>query len=122
MKQLDDLPPNSVLLLEGGVIQLDWSDPFHPPRLPQSMIRTGMGIFSPLFYENLGLLGIQRASEVLPFLARSGRGYLVAHSDSVPHLIRFAREAYGIEIDAVLVEGMESGANVYRITSNVSQH
>ena len=116
MERFDALPPGAVLLLEGGVIQLDWSDPFHPPAPRRSMIRTGMGIYSPLFYEGLGSLGLRRASEVLPFLAGSGRGYLVAHAGSVPHLILFAREAYGLDVSADLVEGLDSGANVYRIT------
>jgi hypothetical protein len=117
MEHIERLPPGSVLLLEGGVIQLDWSDPFHPPEPRQSLIRTGMGIYSPLFYENLGPLGISKASDVLPFLATSGRGYLVAHGDSVPHLVRFAREAYGMDVDTAIADSLESGANIYRITS-----
>jgi hypothetical protein len=122
IERIERLPPGSVLLLEGGAIRLDWSDPFHPPEPRQSLIRTGMGIYSPLFYENLNAMGLRRASEVLPFLAASGRGYLVAHDDSVPHLVQFAREAYGIGIAAVPVDTLESGARIYRITPNASPH
>jgi hypothetical protein len=122
IERIESLPPGSVLLLEGGALRLDWSDPFHPPEPRQSLIRTGMGIYSPLFYENLNTIGLRRASEVLPFLAGSGRGYLVAHDDSVPHLVQFAREAYGIGIAAVPVDTLESGARIYRITPDASPH
>jgi hypothetical protein len=111
----DALPPGSVLLLEGAVLRLDWSDPFHPPQSGQAMIRTGMGIYSPIFYENLGSLGLHSAGEVIPFLASSGRGYVVAHPEAIPHLVEFAREAYSRDIGAKLVAKLESGANIYRI-------
>lgn len=113
--RLAALPSNSVLLVGGSVISLNYSDPLRPLSLPQAQIRTGMSIFSPAFYSGLHQLGIGDASGIIPFLVSSGRGYLVAWEMAAPHIVRFARETYGLDVTLVLVDTLETGPKIYRI-------
>jgi hypothetical protein len=116
LDQLNALPSNSIVLFEGGTLKMDWSDPMRPWSLRPHQIRTGMSIFSPVFYRSLQPLGIHKASELIPFLAKSGRGYVVVNIDTMPHLIKFAREAFGLSIKAVSRGELDSGAQVFMLS------
>jgi hypothetical protein len=122
LERLDALPADSVILFEGGTLQMDWADPFRPWGLKPHPVRTGMSVFSPVFYAALHQVGLGRASELIPFLARSGRGYVVARADAMPHLARFAREAYGLDLEASPLGTLESGAQLFRLSQGTGRH
>jgi hypothetical protein len=122
LERLDALPADSVILFEGGTLQMDWADPIRPWALKPHQVRTGMSIFSPVFYAALHQVGLKRASELIPFLASSGRGYVVANAGAMPHLARFAREAYGLELEASPLGTLESGAQIFRLSLGTGRH
>jgi hypothetical protein len=122
LERLDALPADSVILFGGGTLQMDWADPIRPWGLKPHQVRTGMSIFSPVFYAALHQVGLKRASELIPFLASSGRGYVVASAGAMPHLARFAREAYGLELEASPLGTLESGAQIFRLSLGTGRH
>lgn len=116
LEQLNRLPADSVILFEGGVFEMDWSDPLRLWSLTPRQIRTGMSIFSPVFYESLRGIGIKSARQLFPFLAESGRGYVVIRRDTLPHLVEFVRATYGFNLLAVDMGGLQSGALIYKVS------
>jgi hypothetical protein len=122
LERLGALPADSVILFEGGALHMDWADPIRPWELKPHQIRTGMSIFSPVFYAALDQVGLKRASDLIPFLASSGRGYVVAGAGAMPHLALFAREAYGLELEATTLGTLESGPQIFKLSLKSSRH
>jgi hypothetical protein len=118
VRVLGKLPPDAIVLVEGGVMEFDWSDPLTSVSISPSVIQTGMGIYSPLFYQVINRLGMAKAQEIVPKLQK--HGYLLSYPETAARFSVFAFEDFGIRIKTIPVKSLGTGAELYEIVEGAS--
>ena len=75
----------------------------------------GWGTFSPRFYNDLNKVGLEKGSELFPYLIESEDAYLLLQDDILHIVLKFIRDTYHIHCKIIKVETFEEGVSIYQL-------
>ena len=107
-----------VLFFQPGLgLHYELSNPLRPLRHGFHSIPTGWPIYSPRFFKALAALGLERASDLYPYLTDNPDAFVVFHPKMIDLLVTFIGQTYGTDCVARRVEQLPIGSVVYQLVS-----
>lgn len=110
-----------VLLLQPGIgsRQITNSNPLETPTVRYQPIDLGWSTFSPLFYSQIGKLGIQHGYELVDALVDNPNAYLVGTAGWCYNLLDYVDPARRPHIQTVEILKLPDGSSLYQLRENI---
>lgn len=94
-----ELLPEHYLFRSSSVLFYQWQDPLNTPVDTVPDAGPGWFMFSPVFYKRLEQIGLQRGSQVLPWMVDNPRAILLTRQVHQDVLLEMMPHVYGIEVE-----------------------
>lgn len=81
-----------ILIQPGRGMATQFQSPLEPVRMAFHPIEVGWQTFSPLFYDQIQALGVNKGSEMPAALVNNGNAFVMAHADWVDRVVGYLRD------------------------------